>query len=94
MTRIGDVRSGYPVSMARMLPDPDRLPPLSGLGRLLLAGGLVSLAVGLPLLLATDGGTSTAGLGLLGIAIVCLVSLAFLLVGESEDRFRRRHPRG
>jgi hypothetical protein len=36
----------------------------------------------------------TAGLVLLGIGGVLLVSLAFLMVGESEDRHRERHPGG
>lgn len=35
-----------------------------------------------------------AGAALLGVAAIGLVSLAFLLVGESEERDRRRHPRG
>ena len=43
---------------------------------------------------ATDNGVVvvTIGLLLLGIGGVSLVSLAFLMVGESEDRHRERHP--
>lgn len=46
--------------------------------------------------MAAVGGVwvSAVGWGLVGIALVLLVSLAFLLVGESEDRDRIRHPRG
>jgi hypothetical protein len=45
---------------------------------------------------ATDNGVVvvTIGLLLLGIGGVSLVSLAFLMVGESEDRHRERHPNG
>jgi len=45
---------------------------------------------------ATDNGVVvvTIGLVVLGIGGVLLVSLAFLIVGESEDRHRERHPGG
>lgn len=46
--------------------------------------------------LAFASGTAAivAGATLLGLAAIGLVSLAFLLVGESEERDRRRYPRG
>jgi hypothetical protein len=54
----------------------------------LLAAGTVLAAVGSGVLL------TAIGWGLFGVALVILVSLAFLLVGESEDRDRLRNPRG
>jgi hypothetical protein len=54
----------------------------------LLAAGIVLAAVGSGVLL------TAIGWGLFGVALVILVSLAFLLVGESEDRDRLRNPRG
>jgi hypothetical protein len=63
--------------------------------RLLIAIGVVALLAG-GIMTATDNGVVvvTIGLVVLGIGGVLLVSLAFLLVGESEDRHRERHPRG
>jgi hypothetical protein len=63
--------------------------------RLLIAIGVVALIAG-GVMTATDNGVVvvTIGLVVLGIGGVMLVSLAFLLVGESEDRHRERHPRG
>ena len=60
----------------------------------ILAAALVLIVVGI--VLAAVGGVWVAavGWGLFGIGGVVLVSLAFLLVGESEDRDRARHPRG
>lgn len=60
----------------------------------ILIAALALLAAGI--VLAAVGGVwvSAVGWGLLGIALVILVSLVFLLVGESEDRDRARHPRG
>jgi hypothetical protein len=62
---------------------------------LLIAIGVVALIVG-GVMTATDNGVVivTIGLVVLGIGGVMLVSLAFLLVGESEDRHRERHPGG
>jgi hypothetical protein len=61
----------------------------------LLAAGLVTLIAGIAMT-ATDNGVAVVviGLVLLGIGGVTLVSLAFLAVGESEDRHRERHPGG
>ncbi|HEX4807197.1 MAG TPA: hypothetical protein VFU94_14960 [Conexibacter sp.] len=54
----------------------------------LLAAGIALAAVGVSVLV------SAIGWGLFGIALVILVSLLFLVVGESEDRDRIRNPRG
>jgi hypothetical protein len=63
--------------------------------RLLIAIGVVALIAG-TVMTATDNGVVvvTIGLVVLGIGGVLLVSLAFLIVGESEDRHRERHPGG
>jgi uncharacterized membrane-anchored protein len=63
--------------------------------RVLLTVGIVTLIAGIAMT-ATDNGVVvvTIGLVLLGIGGVLLVSLAFLAVGESEDRHRERHPGG
>ncbi|HYV16594.1 MAG TPA: hypothetical protein VE972_11290 [Conexibacter sp.] len=51
--------------------------------------------MGLVLLLATDAIVANAiGWAFVGIAGVLLVSLAFLLVGQSEDRDREQRPGG
>jgi hypothetical protein len=53
------------------------------------------LAAGVALLVATDAIVANAiGWALVGIAGVLLVSLAFLLVGQSEDRDRAQRPGG
>jgi drug/metabolite transporter (DMT)-like permease len=46
--------------------------------------------------LAFAGGTvgDVVGPALLGLAALVLVSWAFLLIGEGEERDRLRHPRG
>jgi hypothetical protein len=61
----------------------------------LLGIGLVTLIAGIAMT-ATDNGVVvvTIGLVVLGVGGVLLVSLAFLLVGESEDRHREHHPGG
>jgi hypothetical protein len=63
--------------------------------RLLIAIGVILLIAGTAMT-ATDNGVVvvTIGLVVLGIGGVLLVSLAFLIVGESEDRHRERHPGG
>jgi hypothetical protein len=63
--------------------------------RVLLTVGIVTLIAGIAMT-ATDNGVVvvTIGLVLLGIGAVMLVSLAFLAVGESEDRHRERNPGG
>jgi hypothetical protein len=54
----------------------------------LLAAGIVLAAVGSSVLV------TAIGWALFGVALVILISLAFLLVGESEDRDRLQNPRG
>ena len=63
--------------------------------RLLIALGVAALIAGI-VMTATDRGVLvvTIGLVVLGVGCVLLVSLAFLIVGESEDRHRERHPGG
>jgi hypothetical protein len=59
-----------------------------GLALLALVGGIV-------LMLAVPGVAATvAGIVLVGLAGIALVSLAFLLVGQGEDRDRLRRPHG
>jgi len=61
----------------------------------ILATALSLIVGGMLLALVTDTVLVAAvGWGLFGIGGVVLVSLAFLLVGESEDRDRARNPRG
>jgi hypothetical protein len=61
----------------------------------ILGGALALLVVGIVLAAVGSSVLVTAiGWALFGIALVLLVSLAFLLVGESEDRDRLRNPRG
>jgi hypothetical protein len=62
---------------------------------IVVALALVSLVAGIALLLAVDGvGAMVAGIVLVGLAGIALVSLAFLLVGQGEDRDRAHHPHG
>jgi hypothetical protein len=61
----------------------------------LLAFGLVTLIAGIAMTAADFGVVVvTIGLVVLGVGGVTLVSLAFLAVGESEDRHREQHPGG
>jgi hypothetical protein len=53
--------------------------------------GALALVAGLVLILAVGKTVaSIVGAGLLGLAGIAFVALAFLLVGESEDRDRRK----
>jgi hypothetical protein len=52
----------------------------AGLGTIALSAGIIVLA------LVPGAGASILGACLLGLAGIAFVSLAFLLVGESEDR--------
>jgi hypothetical protein len=63
-------------------------PRILGSALVLLAAGIVLAAVGSSVLV------TAIGWALFGIALVILVSLVFLLVGESEDRDRLRNPNG
>ena len=56
---------------------------------------ILALVAGAVLLLVAHGVAATvAGIFLLGLAGIALVSLAFLIVGQGEDRDRTRHPQG
>ena len=59
-----------------------------GVGALALVAGVAVLA------LASGTGATIAAAMLLGIAGIAFVSLVFLIVGQSEEDDRRRHPRG
>jgi Kef-type K+ transport system membrane component KefB len=55
--------------------------------RLTLAAGVVCLLAGIVLVAVVPGfGASVAGACLLGLAGIAFVALAFLLVGEGEER--------
>jgi len=72
----------------------ERQPPRRT-GPRLFRAALVLAAAGVVLGLAGHGTTATAAaVALLGVAGVLLVSLAFHIVGESEDRARERRPGG
>ena len=64
--------------------------------RAAIAIGAVTLVAGIVVLAAGGGGTGAtiAAAMLLGVAGIAFVSLAFLIVGQSEETDRRRHPRG
>ena len=63
-------------------------PRIIGSAIVLFVAGIVLAAVGGNVVVMAIGWT------LFGTALVILVSLVFLLVGESEDRDRLRNPRG
>jgi hypothetical protein len=68
--------------------------PLTGADRLTLAAGLVCLLAGIVLIVAVPGfGAAVAGACLLGLAGIAFVALAFLLVGEGEERDYRNGAR-
>jgi uncharacterized membrane-anchored protein len=59
--------------------------------RVVLGIGVLALVAGVATLFAAHGTVaSIIATGLLGLAGICLVSLLFLLVGESEDRDRQK----
>ena len=65
------------------------------LNSVVLGLAVLMLIAGAVLLIAADGlGAMIAGIVLLGLGGIALVSLAFLIVGQGEDRDRARHPRG
>jgi drug/metabolite transporter (DMT)-like permease len=57
-------------------------------------GALAALAGVLVLALAGGVLASVLGAALLGLSAITFVALAFLLVGEGEERDRLRHPHG
>ncbi|HWF31089.1 MAG TPA: hypothetical protein VG188_00840 [Solirubrobacteraceae bacterium] len=68
-----------------------RRAPLSGADRLTLVAGVVCLLAGIVLVAVVPGfAAAVAGACLLGLAGIAFVALAFLLVGEGEERDYRR----
>jgi hypothetical protein len=68
--------------------------PLTGADRITLAAGVVCLLAGIVLIAAVPGfGAAVAGACLLGLAGIAFVALAFLLVGEGEERDYRNGAR-
>jgi uncharacterized membrane protein YkgB len=64
---------------------------LTGADMIAVAVGLTALLAGVVLLVATSDYTiAIVGAGLLGVAGIAFVALAFLMVGESEDRDYRK----
>jgi hypothetical protein len=65
-------------------------------GTALIVGlALLALAAGVALLVAVAGVVAlVAGIVLVGLAGIALVALAFLLIGQGEDRDRIDHPHG
>jgi MFS family permease len=60
---------------------------LSGADRLTLVAGVISLLAGIVLVAVVPGFAATVvGACLLGLAGIAFVALAFLLVGEGEER--------
>ena len=74
-------------------PGKRRMPPEN---RFAIAAGTVALVAGVVLLAAAGGGTAAtiAAAMLFGLAGIAFVSLIFLIVGQSEESDRRRHPGG
>lgn len=63
--------------------------------RVLIALGAIALIAGVVLVALASGTVlMVIGIALLGLSAIAFVSLAFLLVGQSEERDRQRHPRG
>lgn len=59
--------------------------------KIAIAIGLLALVAGFVLLVVASGYTvAIVGAGLLGVAGVAFVALAFLMVGESEERDHRK----
>jgi O-acetylhomoserine/O-acetylserine sulfhydrylase-like pyridoxal-dependent enzyme len=68
--------------------------PLTGVDRVTLAAGFACLIAGIVVLAAASGFAAViVGIVLLGLAGIDFVALAFLLVGESEDRENARRTR-
>jgi hypothetical protein len=62
---------------------------------LIVAVALLALVAGVTLLAAVGGEVAMiTGIALVGLAGIALVALAFLLIGQGEDRDRIDHPHG
>jgi len=70
------------------------LPSVSTTGRVIICLGLLAAVAGAVVLTLGGNTAVVAGSVLLGLAGIAFVALVFLLVGESEDRDRTRHPGG
>ena len=67
----------------------------SGLDRVFAVVGIVTIVAGIVLVAASGSFTvQVVGWVLMAAGVTVLIGLAFLLVGESEDRDRKRHPNG
>ncbi len=65
----------------------DKSPGFTTTDRVVGGIGVLALIAGVVVLLTVHGTVAVVlAIGLLGLAGICLVSLLFLLVGESEDR--------
>jgi hypothetical protein len=64
--------------------------------RFAIAAGALALIAGIAVLAAAGASTwaEIAAAMLFGLAGIAFVSLIFLIVGQSEESDRRRHPRG
>ncbi len=68
--------------------------PLTRADLVMICGGLACLLAGILLLvLASSFAATLVAICLFGLAGIAIVSLVFLLVGESEDRDYGKHPR-
>jgi hypothetical protein len=62
--------------------------------RVIGAFALLAAVAGAVVLALGGSAAMVVGGALLGLGAIAFVALLFLLVGESEDRDRTRHPRG
>ena len=76
--------------------EPPGRTPMPGENRFAIGAGVVALVAGIAVLAAAGGGTAAtiAAALLFGISGIAFVSLVFLIVGQSEERDRRRRPGG
>ena len=75
--------------------EPRRRDPMPPENRFAIVVGALALVAGIVVIAAAGGsGATIAAAMLFGIAGIAFVSLVFLIVGQSEETDRRRHPRG
>lgn len=67
---------------------------LSRFARGFAALAAATLLLGGILVAATDGTVEAVGLILVMVGVTLATAFVFLVIGEGEDRYRRRHPRG
>lgn len=68
---------------------------MSGTARVFAVVGIVSILLGVVAVAISSGFTfEIIGFVLMAVGVTVLIGLAFLLVGESEDRDRKKHPSG